>query len=79
MHVKKSYAHVFQGECDEALELIQKAEDLMKDGWGSELLQVTIGFVNKKCENSETRLLSKEIGVEIILDSEILFFSFSIL
>jgi len=52
-HIKKAYAHVFQGECDEAQQLANRAEELMRDGWGSELLQITLGFINYKCGNTE--------------------------
>jgi tetratricopeptide (TPR) repeat protein len=52
-HIKKSYAHMYQGECEEALKLIQKAEELIKDGWGSELIQCTIAFTNAHCGNRD--------------------------
>lgn len=52
-HIKKAYAHTFQGEYEEALNLANRAEELMKDGWGSELLQCTLAFINKNCDNPE--------------------------
>lgn len=48
-HVKKGYGHSFLGECDEALALSERAQELLSDGWGSELLQVTFAFAYTQC------------------------------
>lgn len=52
-HIKKAYGHIFLNEFDLAIQLAEKAEQLMKDGWGSELLQTTLAFVYKKCNLKE--------------------------
>ncbi len=43
-HIKKAYGHVYLKEYDKALSHAERAEQLFKDGWGSELLQVTTGI-----------------------------------
>ncbi len=48
-HVKKGYGHSFLGECDEALALSERAQELLSDGWGSELLQITFAFAYTQC------------------------------
>ncbi len=52
-HIKKAYAHIFLNEFDKALHHAERAEQLFKDGWGSELLQVTLVFIYKKCNQKE--------------------------
>ncbi len=52
-HIKKSYGHIFLKEYDKALPLARRAEELFKDGWGSELLQVTLVFIYKNCNEKE--------------------------
>jgi len=52
-HIKKAYGHIFLKEFDIAIELAEKAEQLMKDGWGSELLQMTLVFIYKNCGQKE--------------------------
>jgi len=44
-HIKKAYGHVYLKEYDKALYHAGRAEQLFKDGWGSELLQVTLVFI----------------------------------
>jgi TolB-like protein/lipoprotein NlpI len=51
--IKKAYGHIFLKEFDIAIELAEKAEKLMKDGWGSELLQMTLLFIYKNCGQKE--------------------------
>jgi len=52
-YIKKAYGHIFLNEFDKALPLAEKAEQLFKDGWGSELLQVTLAFIYTKCNQKE--------------------------
>lgn len=52
-HIKKAYGHIFLKEFDVAVELAEKAKQLMKDGWGSDLLQMTLGFIYKNCGQIE--------------------------
>ena len=52
-HIKKAYGHIFLNEFDKALPLAERAEQLFKDGWGSELLQVTLVFIYSKCNQKE--------------------------
>jgi TolB-like protein len=52
-HIKKAYAHVFMKEFDKALVHAEKAELLLKDGEGSELLQAALVFIYKKCNQQE--------------------------
>ena len=52
-YIKKAYGHAFLGEYDEALALADKAQTLFKDGWGSELLQTTLGFIFTRCNEKE--------------------------
>ncbi|MBL0130824.1 MAG: hypothetical protein IPP43_06625 [Chitinophagaceae bacterium] len=52
-HIKKAYAHIFMKEYDKAWPLAERAEQLFKDGWGSELLQVTLVFIYKNCNKKE--------------------------
>ena len=48
-HIKKAYGHIYLNEFGKALLLAEKAEQLFKDGWGSELLQTTLVFIYTKC------------------------------
>jgi adenylate cyclase len=48
-HVKKGYGHVFLGECEEAIALTERAQELLSDDWGSELLQCTFAFTYTRC------------------------------
>lgn len=52
-HIKKAYGHVYLGEFEQALFHAARAEDLFKDGWGSELLQVALTFIHHSCDNQE--------------------------
>ncbi len=52
-HIKKAYGHIFLKEYDKALPLGKRAESLFKDGWGSEMLQETLVFIYKKCNENE--------------------------
>ena len=44
-YIKQAYAYIFLNQYDKALVNAAKAEKLFKDGWGSELLQVTLVFI----------------------------------
>ena len=48
-YIKQAYAYIFMHQYDKALVNAAKAEELFKDGWGSELLQVTLAFIYSKC------------------------------
>ena len=52
-YIKQAYAYIFLHEYDKALLNAEKAEKLFKDGWGSELLQVTLAFIYSKCNQKE--------------------------
>ena len=52
-HIKKAYGHVYLGDFDKALVHAGRAEELFKDGWGSELLQVALTFIHHSCNNKE--------------------------
>jgi tetratricopeptide (TPR) repeat protein len=52
-YIKQAYAYIFLHEYDKALSNAEKAEKLFKDGWGSELLQVTLAFIYSKCNQKE--------------------------
>ena len=52
-YIKQAYAYIFLKQYDEALVNAAKAEKLFKDGWGSELLQVTLAFIYTKCNQKE--------------------------
>ena len=52
-HIKKAYGHIYLNEFDKALLLAERAEQLFKDGWGSELLQATLVFIYTKCNQKE--------------------------
>jgi serine/threonine protein kinase len=52
-YIKQAYAYIFLHEFDKALRNAEKAEKLFKDGWGSELLQVTLVFIYSKCNQKE--------------------------
>ena len=52
-YIKQAYAYIFLHEYDKALNNAENAEKLFKDGWGSELLQVTLAFIYSKCNQKE--------------------------
>lgn len=52
-HIKKAYAHIYMKEYDKAISLAERAEQLFTDGWGSELLQVTLVFIYKNSNKKE--------------------------
>jgi class 3 adenylate cyclase/TolB-like protein/lipoprotein NlpI len=52
-YIKQAYANIFLNQYDKALANAAKAEKLFKDGWGSELLQVTLVFIYSKCNQKE--------------------------
>ena len=52
-YIKQAYAYIFLKQYDKALANAAKAEKLFKDGWGSELLQVTLVFIYSKCNQKE--------------------------
>ena len=51
--LKKLMGHIFMKEYDKALSHAESAEQLFKDGWGSELLQTQLGFIYKNCNQKE--------------------------
>ena len=48
-YIKQAYAYIFLKQYEKAFRNAVKAEKLFKDGWGSELLQVTLVFIYTKC------------------------------
>ena len=52
-YIKQAYAYIYLNQYDKALANAAKAEELLKDGWGSELLQVTLVFIYSKCNQKE--------------------------
>ena len=52
-YLKKAYGHIFMKEYDKALSLAESGEKLLKDGWGSELLQTQLCFIYKSCNQKE--------------------------
>jgi class 3 adenylate cyclase/TolB-like protein/Flp pilus assembly protein TadD len=52
-HIKKALGHISLKEYDKALFHAESAEQLFKDGWGSELLQTQLGFIYKNCDQKE--------------------------
>ena len=52
-YIKQAYAYIFMNQYDKALTNAEKAEKLFKDGWGSELLQVTLVYIYSKCNQKE--------------------------
>src|SRR5687767_11777149 len=44
-YIKQAYSYIFLNQYEKALANATKAENLFKDGWGSELLQVTLAFI----------------------------------
>lgn len=52
-YIKQAFSYIFLNQCDKALANATKAEKLFKDGWGSELLQVTLAFIYKRCNQKE--------------------------
>jgi serine/threonine protein kinase len=52
-YIKQAYAYIFLHEYNKALLNAEKAEKLFKDGWGSEILQVTLAFIYSKWNQKE--------------------------
>jgi class 3 adenylate cyclase/TolB-like protein len=52
-YIKQAYDYIYLQEYNKALMNAAKAEKLFKDGWGSELLQVTLAFIYTKCNQKE--------------------------
>jgi len=52
-YIKKSFGHISMKEYDKALLLIESGEKLLKDGWGSELLQSTLASIYKRCDQKQ--------------------------
>jgi len=52
-YVKKATSHIQLKEYAQALSLAKSAEQLLKDGWGSELLQTQLAFIYKNCDQKE--------------------------
>jgi len=52
-YIKQAYSYIFLNQYDKALVNAAKAEQLFKDGWGSELLQVTLAFIYTHCGQKE--------------------------
>jgi tetratricopeptide (TPR) repeat protein len=52
-YIKQAYAYMFLQEYDKALQNAAKAELLFKDGWGSELLQITLIYIYTNCNQQE--------------------------
>jgi class 3 adenylate cyclase/TolB-like protein len=52
-HIKKALGHISMKECDKALSHAKAAEEILKDGWGSELLQTQLAFIYKNCNQKE--------------------------
>jgi len=52
-YIKQAYAYIFLNQFDKALANASVAEKLFKDGWGSELLQVTLAFIYTKCNQTK--------------------------
>ena len=53
-YIKKSFGHIFMKEYDKALSLAESGEKLLKDGWGSELLQVNLpSFIKNVIKNKK--------------------------
>lgn len=48
-HIKKAFGHIGLKEYDKALYHAAKAEELFKDGWGSELLQAVLVRIYNAC------------------------------
>ncbi len=52
-YVKKSFGHISMKEYDKALSLVASGEKLLKDGWGSELLQSQLASIYKSCDQKQ--------------------------
>ena len=52
-HIKKALGHIGLKEYDKALYHAAKAEELFKDGWGSELLQTVLARIYNDCGNQQ--------------------------
>ena len=52
-YIKQAYAFIFLHQNAKALANVEKAQSLFKDGWGSELLQVTLAFIYLKCNEKQ--------------------------
>ena len=51
--IKQAYAYIFLQQYDKALQNAEKAQLLFTDGWGSELLQITLMFIYRNCNQNE--------------------------
>ena len=52
-YIKKSFGHISMKEYDKALALLESGEKLLKDGWGSELLQSQLAWNYKRCDQKQ--------------------------
>jgi len=52
-YVKKSFGHISMKEYNKALSLVESGEKLLKDGWGSELLQSQLASIYKHCDQKQ--------------------------
>jgi len=52
-YIKKCYGHISMKEYNKALVLVESGEKLLKDGWGSELLQSQLAFIYKRCDQKQ--------------------------
>jgi len=52
-YIKQAYGYSYLHQYDKAVADAEKAEKTMKDGWGSELLQVALVFIYSRCHEPE--------------------------
>jgi len=52
-YIKKSFGHIYMKEYNKALLLAESGEKLLKDGWGSELLQSQLALIYKRCDQKQ--------------------------
>jgi tetratricopeptide (TPR) repeat protein len=52
-YIKQAYAYIFLQQYDRALQNAEQAQLLFTDGWGSELLQITLIFIYTNCNQNE--------------------------
>ena len=52
-YIKKCFGHIYMKEYDKALVLVESGEKLLKDGWGSELLQSQVASIYKSCDQKQ--------------------------
>jgi class 3 adenylate cyclase/tetratricopeptide (TPR) repeat protein len=67
-HIKKAYAHMFQGDFEQAIQLTEQAEALLQDEWGSELIQMALLGINNYCGREEKSAALAESFLEHIRD-----------